>query len=90
MIDTINGGADDLVQWSLDIDNGMEAIRVYGDTRPQYVQARPVEATLTLHGVGKSECEAIIALVNDIRSRSLSISEPPVRPGSRFSGLEFE
>jgi hypothetical protein len=85
----LNGGADDLIMWTLKVDEGIGQARTL-DGRAVSFRERPPEAELTLHGVDREECEAVIALINDIRSRSRSISVPPVKPGSRFAGLEFE
>ena len=83
-----DGGADDLIQWRIEINDLMEPMRGI-DGRPTYVRRQP-DAELTLFRIDQEECEAVIALINEMRSRTRSISEPPVKPGNRFAGLEFE
>jgi len=85
-----NGGTDDLILWTLEVDDGIRSERVFGSRYPVVFQGREPDASLTLRGINKPECEAVIAFVNEMRSRSQSISAPPVKPGNRFSGLEFE
>ena len=87
---TLNGGADDLILWTLDINEYIRSERVYGARSPVMFRERDPDADLKLHGVDKEECEAVIALINEMRSRNRSISAPPVKSGNRFSGLEFE
>ncbi len=81
----------DLVRWTLDIDEGLSRVQVYSTS--QVFQTRPVQADLTLHAINKKESEAIIALVNEMRSASRGVVIEPGRYpsiGDRFRGLEFE
>ena len=87
---TLSGGADDLIRWTLNINEYIIDARVYGSRSPIMMRERDPDADLTLHSVDKEECEAIIALINEMRSRNQSISAPPVKSGNRFAGLEFE
>jgi len=53
-----NGGADDLIQWRIEINDLMEPMRGI-DGRPTYVRRQP-DAELTLFRIDQEECEAVI------------------------------
>lgn len=88
------GGRDggDLIRWKLDIDQGMDTVRVMGSRNPVSYQGRPVTTELTLYDVDREESIAVIALLNEMRSAAGGITiMPPKAPsiGDRFAGLDF-
>jgi hypothetical protein len=56
-----NGGADDLIQWRIEINDLMEPMRGI-DGRPTYVRRQP-DAELTLFRIDQEECEAVIGIL---------------------------
>ena len=85
-----NGGDNDLIKWSVEVRVGeLRQVRTMNGALIQ-VQAGVPSAELTLHDANMEECEAVIALLNEMRGRTRSLSDPPLKPGSRFAGLEFE
>ncbi len=88
---TREGG--DLVRWTLNVEEFIENTRTFDSRVMQAIRTRPPEATLILHSVTKEECEAAVALVNEIRSASQGIVITPSKApsiGDRFAGLEFD
>lgn len=89
------GGRDggDLVRWKLEIDQGLDAMRIMGRDRPEYVQTRPTSAELTLYDINREESIAVIQLLNEMRSAAGGITIQPTKSpsiGDRFAGLEFD
>jgi hypothetical protein len=88
---TYSGGSrsGDLVLWALEVNDFMRSERTV-DGQLFAFRERDPEWTLTLQAITQAECEAVIALVNSMRSSARSMPEPePVRLGNRFSGLDI-
>lgn len=82
----------DLIRWTLEIEEFLRQERMQGGYSIAFRERLP-EATLTLHDINKPECEAVIALLNEMRSASRGVVIEPSRYpsiGARFAGLEFE
>lgn len=87
------GGRDggDLIRWKLDIDPGVDSVRVFGSPSPVAYQVRAATAELTLYDVNRAESIAVIDLLNEMRSASQGVVIERKAPsiGDRFAGLDF-
>lgn len=82
------GGPADAVRWELEIEEHLGSVETFGGRAQFAIMTAPTEARLTLHDVTKPECEAILALVNQMRGK---VPEPAaLPPGGRFANLDFE
>jgi hypothetical protein len=89
---TFEGGAPDLIRWRLEVNDYTRSEYIVGSRYPVMVRERDPDADLTLYGVNRAESEAIIALVNEMRSASRGVVLTPAKGptiGDRFSGLEI-
>lgn len=78
----------DLVRWTLEVNDH----DVLVSQRGQFLSGGPVTAELTLHDITRAESEAVVAVVNEMRSASTRTVFTPARGptiGDRFSGLDL-
>lgn len=90
---TFDGGSNDLVRWKLEVNEYLSEVRTFNRDRVTTLQVSPPDADLTLYGLNRAECEAVIALINGLRASgytqpSAQVAEPSI--GDRFSGLDLE
>lgn len=81
----------DLVRWTLEVDDGFASVDTF-DGQRGYFRERPPTAELTLHNITKAESEAVVRVINEMRSASQGVVLEPLKYpsiGDRFSGLDL-